>query len=242
MFVPIYDDNAIENIRFQYVTYSLIALNILVFGIFQGGFQGLHPTLDTILTASFAVVPTELLGQLPPAGSPVPQNQLPVPEALTLLTYMFLHASWWHLGGNMLFLWVFGDNVEDAMGHFRFLIFYLLSGVAAGLAQVFLTPTPDSLLVGASGAVAGVIAAYLLLYPHVWVWILALGRLPLYLKAYWLILAWIGFQVYSAMTITSGKVTVAWWAHIGGFMAGLLLVLIFRRPGVSLFNKALPKI
>ncbi len=240
MFVPLYDANKLKTIRFQIVTVLIIITNVLVYAFLQGG---LGVELNHVFTASFAVIPTEFMGgHLPDDMAGVPQ-QLNVPEPLTVITYMFLHASWLHLGGNMLFLWVFGDNVEDALGHGRFLLFYLLCGIAAGLLQIYLSPQPHSVLVGASGAVAGVIAGYLLLYPHVWVWVLVLGRLPLNLKAYWVILAWIAFQVSMtfAMYGDSAARNVAWWAHIGGFLAGLALVPLMRRPGVRLLSKSLPE-
>ena len=237
MFIPFYDRNSLNTIRFQYVTVLLILINVAVYALFQGGL-GLH--LNDVFTASFAIIPTEFRGGMLPENMTGMVQQLDVPEPLTLLTYMFLHGSWMHLAGNMLFLWVFGDNVEDALGHVRFLLFYLLCGMAAGLLQIYMSPHPNSILVGASGAVAGVIAAYLLLFPHIWVWILVLGRLPLNVKAYWAILAWIGFQLFMALSVPGKLQNVAWWAHIGGFLAGAVLVVFMRRPGVGLFNRTLP--
>ena len=116
----------------------------------------------------------------------------------SLVTYAFLHGSWMHLGGNMLFLWVFGDNVEDALGHGRFLVFYLLCAAAAGYGHALTEPVSIAPLIGASGAVAGVIGAYLVLHPKVRVWVLAFGRLPLRLPAAWVLSAWIAFQLVMA--------------------------------------------
>jgi membrane associated rhomboid family serine protease len=157
---------------------------------------------------------------------------------LTLITYMFLHGGWMHLIGNMLFLWVFGDNVEDAMGHGRFLAFYLLAGIAGGLAHTLSGPTSTVPLVGASGAIAGVVAAYLMLHPRVKLWVLVLGRFPLKVSAVWAIGAWAAFQV--VMLLVASDHTTAWWAHIGGFAAGAVLLPIMRKPGVALFDRDLP--
>lgn len=151
---------------------------------------------------------------------------------------MFLHAGWMHLIGNMLFLWVFGDNVEDAMGHVRFLVFYLAAGVAGGLAHMLSVPDSTIPLVGASGAIAGVVAAYLILHPRVKLWVLVLGRIPLKISAMWALGAWAAFQVI--MLLVASDHTTAWWAHIGGFVAGAALVPFMRKPGVPLFDQDLP--
>jgi membrane associated rhomboid family serine protease len=160
---------------------------------------------------------------------------LPIPEALTLITYQFLHGSPLHLIGNMLFLWVFGDNIEDAMGHVRFLVFYLLCGVAGGLAHAVMTPASDIPLIGASGAVAGVISAYLILHPRVRVWVLAFRFIPLKISAAWALGAWIATQF--VMLAIPDETPVAWWAHIGGILAGAFLIVFMRRPGVPLFDQ-----
>jgi membrane associated rhomboid family serine protease len=150
---------------------------------------------------------------------------------------MFLHASWLHLIGNMLFLWVFGDNVEDATGHFRFLLFYLACGAVAALAHSFVLPESELPLVGASGAVAGVIGAYLILHPRVRIWVLLLWRIPVRLSAMWVIGVWIAIQLVNALTVQGDG--VAWWAHVGGLAAGAILILFLRRPGVALFDRNL---
>jgi membrane associated rhomboid family serine protease len=162
---------------------------------------------------------------------------MPVPESLTLVTYQFLHGDIFHLLSNMLFLWVFGDNVEDAMGHLKFLAFYLLCGVAGGLTHAALTPTPSAPLVGASGAVAGVIAAYLMLHPRVRVWVLAFRFIPLRIPAAWVLGIWVVTQFIMILLPEIGP--VAWWAHIGGMVAGAILILFLRRPGVALFDRGL---
>src|SRR5690606_35817743 len=135
----------------------------------------------------------------------------------------------------MLFLWVFGDNVEDAMGHTRFLVFYLLCGIAGGLAHAIMTPTSDVPLVGASAAVAGVITAYLILHPRVRVWVLAFRFIPLRISAAWALGAWIATQFM--MLFIPDESPVAWWAHIGGILAGAFLIVFMRRPGVPLFDQ-----
>ena len=158
-----------------------------------------------------------------------------VPEGFTLITYMFLHTDIFHLTSNMIFLWVFGDNVEDAMGHIKYLAFYLLCGVAAGLTQTLMLPTSQLPLVGASGAVAGTIAAYLILHPRVLVWVLAFRVIPLRVTAVWILGLWVATQLFMVL-INRGE-HVAWWAHIGGVVAGALLVPLMRRPGVPLFDR-----
>jgi len=169
VFIPVSDDNPLRSIHLQWVTISLIAANVIVFVL------GKYHNTEPAALASFALVPAEFFG----GGTPVPGQAFQVPEVLTLVTYQFMHVDVLHLASNMLFLWVFGDNVEDAMGHLRFLMFYLLSGVAGGMAHAALWPASASPLIGASGAVAGVIAAYLMLHPRVRVWVLAFRFIPL---------------------------------------------------------------
>ena len=135
----------------------------------------------------------------------------------------------------MLFLWVFGDNVEDAMGHIKYLVFYLVCGVAGGLAHALMLPASKLPLIGASGAVAGVIAAYLILHPRVLVWVLAFRFIPLRISAAWVLGVWVATQLF--MVLINQPDQVAWWAHIGGMVAGAILILFMRRPGVPLFDR-----
>ena len=246
MFVPMHDDNPLRSIRWPVVTIALILANVLAF------FLELTPTGEHV-AASFAVVPSELFQVRIFGGSARgPFDQLAVPEGLTLLSYQFLHGDPMHLIGNMAFLWVFGDNVEDAMGHLKFLAFYLLCGIAGALvhaisaeygyaALLFKTAALPSLaagkvpLIGASAAVAGVIAAYLMLHPHVRVWVLAFRFIPLKVSAMFALGAWIATQF--AMLLVPDVGPVAWWAHIGGIVAGGLLIIVMRRSGVPLFDK-----
>lgn len=230
MFLPLHDANSLKKIDFQYVTVLLIVVNVVVFALG-------HVENWGTLALSFAVIPSELM-QVNFWGGPAfgPYADIPVQEQYTLITYMFLHGGFWHLAGNMLFLWVFGDNVEDAMGHFRFLIFYLACGVFAGLVHSFVQPESLAPLVGASGAVAGVIAAYLILHPNVTVWVLVMKFFPVQISAAMALGFWAVLQVVMVFVPNVGP--VAWWAHIGGLIAGAVLVLFMRRPGVPLFDRA----
>jgi membrane associated rhomboid family serine protease len=236
VFIPISDDNPLRAIRLQWVTLGLIAVNVLVFLL-----EVLSDSAGTeAAIVSLAVVPSELF-QLQDlgGGATVPSGLVfSVPEWATLITYQFLHGGVLHLLSNMLFLWVFGDNVEDAMGHLKFLAFYLLCGVAGGLAHAAFLPSSQLPLVGASGAVAGVIAAYLMLHPRVRVWVLAFRILPLRVPAAWVLGFWVVTQF--VMLVLAPNDGVAWWAHIGGMVAGAVLVLFMRRPGVMLFDRGLP--
>ncbi len=231
MFIPLRDDNSLKSIPFQYVTVGLIAVNILVFILEVSG-------LSHAAVASFAVTPRELLGGTALlAPSSFSEDGYAIGEEATLLTYMFFHADVFHLVGNMLFLWVFGDNVEDAMGHLRFLVFYLACGVFAALFHAWMLPDSDLPLIGASGAVAGVIAAYLMLHPRVGVWVLAFKVIPLRITAGLALGVWIALQVVMVAMPDMGP--VAWWAHIGGLIAGAVLIFFMRRPGVPLFDRGM---
>lgn len=235
MFVPIHDDNSLKHIRYQYVTLFLMAVNVAVFVFTQ-------LVVDDAMMASFGVVPRELLhARLAGVHVPNPQQALAIPERDTLFTYMFFHGDIVHIFGNMLFLWVFGDNVEDAMGHLRFLVFYLACGVIAALAHSLMQPSSTIPLIGASGAVAGVIAAYLMLHPRIRVWVLALKVVPLRIPAYFALGAWVLTQLVMVLTqgLTHGGPAefVAWWAHIGGLIAGAVLVVFLKRSDVPLFDR-----
>jgi len=229
VFIPLSDDNPLRSIRFQWVTVGLIAANVIAF-LWQSVGYG------QTAAASFALIPSELV-QVGIFGGPAhgPYDQVNVPEGYTLLTYMFLHGDIIHLASNMLFLWVFGDNVEDAMGHVKYLVFYLICGVAGGLAHAFMLPGSKLPLIGASGAVAGVIAAYLILHPRVRVWVLAFRFIPLRISAAWVLGVWVVTQI--VMVLLNQSDQVAWWAHIGGMVAGAILILFMRRPGVPLFDR-----
>jgi membrane associated rhomboid family serine protease len=227
VFLPLKDDNPLKVISFQYATVLLMTINLLVY-IWQ---DSLGEVELVRVAMSAGVIPLSLLGD-----ARIPAEYAMLPPEVTLLTYMFLHGDWWHLAGNMLFLWVFGDNVEDAMGFFRFILFYLLCGVIAGLAHALANPDSEGPLIGASGAIGGVVAAYVMLYPRVRMWTLAFARIPLKIPAYLMIGAWFGFQIFSVLALDGGD--TAWWAHIGGFVAGLGLVILFKRSDQQLFGGA----
>jgi membrane associated rhomboid family serine protease len=231
VFIPVYDQNPLRSIHFQVVTVSLIAINIVIFIL-----QVTALPLQVVL--GFALVPADLVGMgaaVPGAAPSV--GEIAIPERLTLLSYMFFHGDILHLAGNMLFLWVFGDNVEDALGHFRFLIFYLACGVAGGLAHALMMPNSELPLIGASGAVAGVIAAYLMLHPRVRIWVLVMRFIPIRISAAFALGAWVVTQLVMAVLPQVGP--VAWWAHVGGLAAGAVLVIFMRRSGVPLFDRGI---
>lgn len=233
MFVPLHDANPLTSISFQYVTVGLIALNAAIYLLF--GTQLILSGQDTLM--DFTLIPVEFF-----AGAAAPSSRLPAldaplfsPGRFTIVSYMFLHGGFLHLLGNMAFLWVFGDNVEDAMGHIRFLLFYLMCGMFAGLTHSLILPDSDIPVIGASGGVAGIVAAYLMLHPKVKIWVLVLWRIPLRIPAAWVLGFWIALQLFSALSSSGGN--TAWWAHVGGLAAGAALILIMRRPGVALFDR-----
>ena len=229
IFVPVSDDNPLRFIPYQWVTVGLIAANVLVY-LTQA--VGIAPPT----AGSFGLVPSDLF-QVGIFGGAAHgrYDTVSFPEGLTLLSYMFFHANFLHLASNMLFLWVFGDNVEDAVGHLKFLVFYLVCGACAGLAHAWMLPNAWVPMIGASGAVAGVIAAYLMLHPHVRVWVLAFRVIPMQITALWVLGVWAGTQVI--MLLISRGEQVAWWAHIGGMLAGAALIVVARRPVVPLFDR-----
>jgi membrane associated rhomboid family serine protease len=219
VFLPLYDGVPLAYLKAPLVTRALIgacAAAWLLTGL------GLLPVSETRIVAGLGVIPAVLFGT-----AALPQGLPLVPEPVTLVTSLFLHGSFLHLAGNMLFLWVFGDNVEDGMGHARFLVFFLLCGIAACLAHCLMNPLSTAPLIGASGAIAGVVAAYLILYPRVKVWALYFGRLPLQVPAMYAIGFWILLQVGSAFL--SGDRDVGWFAHLGGLAAGAALTPMLRR-------------
>jgi membrane associated rhomboid family serine protease len=222
------------------VNYLLIALNILVFVVFQGlganeNFTLAYATVpQEIVTGQDAVTPPTTVED-PATGQPVTVPGLeptPIPVWLTLITSMFMHGSLLHLAGNMLYLWIFGDNLEDALGHGRYLLFYLICGVLAGLAHVLVTIMfggEGSTLIpslGASGAISGVLGGYILMFPGRRVMVLLL-RILTYVPAWVAIGLWFVFQLISGVADLGGEGGVAYGAHIGGFIAGFLLVKFF---------------
>ncbi len=228
MFIPLYDGHPLRRIARPWVNWSLIGVTVATWAVFQSGF-----VIDAFQASviSFGMIPAVLFEH---ASLPLGYEQ--VPSELTLVTSIFLHGDVLHLAGNMMFLWVFGDNLEDAMGHLRYLVFYLLCGAAAAGAHALAVPVSEAPLVGASGAIAGIVAGYLLLHPNVRIWILALGRIPLRLNAGWVIGIWLALQVFNL--VGSGpEEEVSWWAHIGGFAAGLVLTPLMKAREVRLFDR-----
>jgi membrane associated rhomboid family serine protease len=223
MVFPIYDHDPFKADRLPLVTWGLIALNIVVFLIqlsAGGGGDDLDP-----LVAAYGIVPAVITGHAP--------SSAPIPVLATLITGMFLHAGWGHIAGNMLYLWVFGDDIEEAMGRLRFLAFYLLSGIAAALVYVAFNAESLEPLIGASGAISGVLAAYLMLRPcaKVSVFVLVIVRR---IQAFWVILLWVLLQLY--YLVGSSDESVAYLAHIGGVVAGALLFAVMRPRDVELFR------
>ncbi len=218
--IPIRDYN--PTTRTPYVTIALIASCILVF-IWQ---LSLDPRSGEIMVRQFGFIPALLFGQATWAdGTGL------VPSWTTLFTSMFLHGGVMHLAGNMLYLWIFGNNIEDVMGHARFLAFYLLCGLIAAMAQALPDTGSTIPMIGASGAISGVLGAYLLLFPKAQVQvIIPIGFFIVRtLSAGWLLGIWIAFQVVSGLAADPSGGGVAWWAHVGGFVAGMALVHLFRQ-------------
>jgi membrane associated rhomboid family serine protease len=203
----------------------LIGVTILVFLVQST----LRQQAFEAATINFGMIPIVVRDLYP---QPVPW----LPDWANLFTYAFLHADWLHLLSNMLFLWVFGDNVEDALGHFKYLVFYLACAALAALAHLSFNLNGNGPLIGASGAVAGVMGAYVLLYPHARVFVLAriVWLIPLPVPAFWMLGFWIASQFF--YVLVGSEEPVAWWAHIGGFLAGLLLAALLRRRGVVLLG------
>jgi membrane associated rhomboid family serine protease len=229
VFLPVYDYNQLRYIKRPYVTWALLATNILIYFLFQ---SGLVLDWDAFLNRNYGFMPASILANARTAAD-VPAWIAQVP-GIKLFTYMFLHGDLGHLFGNMIFLWVFGDNIEDAMGRFRYFLFYIACGVAAGLAHFLSATTSQVPLIGASGAISGLLAAYLILFPRAKVWVLFFTRIPLKLRAVWVLGIYLVFNII--MATARGMDNVAWWAHIGGFAAGLILVVLMRRPEVGLFK------
>jgi membrane associated rhomboid family serine protease len=226
-FIPIHDTNRLRYIRWPFVAWGMIAANVIIFFLVE---HGSLADADQASVIAYGLIPASVNHI-----AVRPAEYFAVPDWLTLVTYAFLHGDFWHLAGNMIFLWVFADNVEDSLGHVRFLLFCALCAIGSGYAYVLADPTSESPVVGASGVVAGVVAAYLILHPHAKVWVLALGGIPLRISALWLLGFWILFQVYGVLT--AGGEDIAWWSHLGGVLTGGVLVLFLRRRGVPLFDR-----
>jgi len=225
--IPLKDDS--PSALKPFVTISLIVSCAGVF-LWQ---RSLDMVSSRQAVAALGAIPAALL-----TDARLPADLQWIPRFASPVTSMFLHGGWMHLLGNMLFLWIYGDNVEDAMGHARYLVFYLLCGIAAIFVQALSNPDSPYPIIGASGAISGVLGAYLLLFPRARV--LTLVLLPFFfttlrMPAMLLLLLWFAVQLISDLAIPDGSASVAFRAHIGGFLTGMLLVPFFKRGDVRLF-------
>lgn len=231
MLFPIGDDNT-DRTNFPFVNYALIAINIVVFVLFQ------RLGSNDEFTYAFSAVPKEILTGVDLQGlisitdaagrvlGRIPLQPTPIPVYGTILTSMFMHAGLSHIGGNMLYLWIFGDNLEDRLGHIRYLVFYLLCGIIAALAHIFTDVNSVIPTLGASGAISGVLGGYLLLFPRRNVHAIIFYSI-VQVPAFVALGLWIAFQLFQGYLTPAGGGGVAYMAHIGGFVAGLLLVKVF---------------
>lgn len=229
MLIPIKDEN--PTVGAPVLTVGFIAICVLVF-LYQLVLPG---RAGEAFVLGYGMIPAVLFGtaELAP-GIPT------VDPWMTVLTSMFLHGGVLHLAGNMVYLWVFGNNIEDAMGHGRFFVFYLLCGIAAALTQAYVEPTSQLPMIGASGAVSGVLGAYLVLHPHArvttlfWYGLVTTFNLPAMAVLGW----WIVVQIINVLITDSTEGGVAWYAHIGGFLAGMVLIPLFRHRHIPLWGGA----
>lgn len=242
---PYRDDN--PTLVTPVATFALILANVAAWVLLQG--MGSEPSLSASV-CRLGLIPGEFLQRLPEGSAlPMGHGMACVIGGETVwyapLTSMFLHGGWLHLIGNMWFLWVFGNNVEDSMGRLRYVAFYLLCGLAAAATQTFLNPASPIPMVGASGAISGVMGAYVLLYPRVRVHMLVILvifitriQVPAYLMlGYWFVLQLLG----GAASVGEEGGGVAFWAHVGGFLAGALLINLFKDTGLVAKHRALAR-
>jgi membrane associated rhomboid family serine protease len=226
--IPLYDDN--PTVRTPVVTIAFIAANVLVF-LWQLGWT---PREEVAYSLTLGFVPALFFG-----SKSLPPEAVLLPSWATIFTSMFLHGGLMHIAGNMLFLWIFGNNVEDAVGRVRYVFFYLACGIAAALAQAFVDPASSVPMVGASGAIGGVLGAYIVLHPRanvrVFVWIIFFIRL-INVPAALLLGVWFGMQIFGVLTPGEGGIAFA--AHVGGFLAGVGLVFLLHRPSVPVLQPA----
>ena len=225
--IPIKDINPTE--RFAIVTLVIIVLNIAVF-LYE---LALGPQAGEMFVDSFALIPARLFSR-------IPEPSHAVPAGAAIFTSMFLHGGFLHIAGNMLYLWIFGNNVEDSMGRIRFIVFYFLCGIAAAYSHALANADSTMPMIGASGAISGVLGAYLVLYPRARV--LTLIAFGLYIRtvevpAMFVLGFWFVLQFLNALLSSGAGGGVAWFAHIGGFIAGILLIGIFKRRDVHWWSR-----
>jgi membrane associated rhomboid family serine protease len=228
---PLKDD--IPSRSFPFVTIGIIGLNALAF-LYQLSLAVGGPGAAHEFIMEFALVPCRLTGACRDAAVGLPSPYL------TIFTSMFLHGGLLHIGGNMLYLWIFGDNIEDTLGHLRFVLFYLLSGVAAALTQTVVSASSEIPMIGASGAVSGVLGAYLILFPHARIltlliigFFVRLVYIPaIVVLGFWAVIQFLnGFLTLGFATGGEPGGGVAFWAHVGGFVAGMVLIFAVRPRG-----------
>jgi membrane associated rhomboid family serine protease len=224
--IPIADDNPARHPAV--VTWALMVICILAY-LWER-------SLGREMNAALYVLGFVPANYFAPAAE---SSDLPVSPVLTIFTSMFLHGGLLHVAGNMLYLWIFGNNVEDAMGHLRYLLFYLLCGVAAALSMAYIDRAATVPMIGASGAISGVLAAYVLFYPRARITVIVpLGIIlyPFTLTAMWVVGFWFVLQLVSAALVSPGQPGTAWWAHVGGFAAGLMLTPLLKSRDIALFS------
>jgi membrane associated rhomboid family serine protease len=228
--IPLRDDNPSSTLPIMTVAFIVACVLVFFWQI------GLNERAMQAAVYAYGVTPATLFGD-----AQLPSGVYRIPPWVTVFTSMFLHGGWMHLIGNMLYLWIFGNNIEDALGHARFVVFYLLCGIAAVAAQAFLNPGSTVPMIGASGAISGVLGAYLLLYPHARVLVLIpLGIFTrmLHLPAVFVLGFWFALQLINTAFASGDGGGVAFAAHVGGFVAGMVLIPIFKRRQVRLFAPA----
>jgi membrane associated rhomboid family serine protease len=230
MFLPFRDDN--PHTTTPFVNYAVIAMCAAVF-LWQ---FSLGDKAGQVAVYQYGVIPGNLFGTVE-----IDPRLVVIAPWMTIFTSMFMHGGIMHFLGNMLYLWIFGDNIEASLGHVRYAIFYLLCGVAAALAQSFAVPTSMIPMIGASGAISGVLGAYLVLHPRanirVFVWLfiyVAVWNLPAFL----VLGGWFVMQLLSSASVAAGQPGVAFMAHVGGFIAGAVFIFFFKKRGVQVFEPA----
>lgn len=224
--IPLHDDNPSRGFPILTVIFIVSCVVVFLWQISLGAYgqQAVY---------QYGMIPAVLLG-----NKELSPELAVIPSWISVFTSMFMHGGWGHLLGNMLYLWIFGDNVEDSMGRIRFFFFYLICGIAAVAAQTASNPSSEIPMIGASGAISGVLGAYLLLFPHARVLVVVpLGfyistmRIPAgFVLGFWFVL-----QLLNSAISSGQQGGTAWWAHIGGFIAGMLLILLFKRKHQRLF-------